>query len=119
MEGMPKDITIQELQEKFDAYEATITNIPKKKMRPFKIAKLNIGKPFFLNQEVLKDEELEKMQERHGELIETFVSWIEERSESQTFSVSKENREQIYKEYEELLAKQAEKYKELGEKIEE
>ena len=33
--------------------------------------------------------------------------------------MTKDQRDELYKEYEELLAKQAEKYKELGEKIEE
>lgn len=61
---MPKDITVDELQAKFTEYEKTITRIPKNKQRPLKIEKINIGKPFFLNQEVLEDEELEKMKDR-------------------------------------------------------
>ena len=64
---MPKDITKEELQGKFDEYEKTIEDrhVPKSKRRPLKIAKLNIGKPFFLNQEILQDDELDKMKERH------------------------------------------------------
>ena len=57
IEGMPKDITQEELQESFDQYDETVKNVPAHLKRPFKIEKMNIGKPFYLNEDALRDEE--------------------------------------------------------------
>lgn len=45
------------------------------------------------------------------------MDWVAERKDSATFSSTKEERTKIYKEYEELLQKEAKKYLEVGEKI--
>lgn len=56
--------------------------------RPLKIVKFNMGKPFYLNPENLKDEELDKLKEDLEEKIDVFVEWIEERQDSPTFSTT-------------------------------
>lgn len=69
MQNVPKDITKQELQEQFKKYEQTITNVPAHLKKPLTIAKINVGTPFYLNQDDFKDEELDKLRERHAELL--------------------------------------------------
>lgn len=55
---MPRDITQEDLQKQFDDYYETISNVPVHKKRPLKIMKYNIGKPFYLNEDALVDDEV-------------------------------------------------------------
>jgi hypothetical protein len=52
MEGMPLDVTKDELQKQLDAFYEGLNpdSIPAKWRRPFKVAKLNVGKPFYLHE---------------------------------------------------------------------
>lgn len=53
MEGIPLDVTKEELQAELNGYYNAVVEhrkIPEKKRKPFKIAKLNVGKPFYLNE---------------------------------------------------------------------
>lgn len=96
IEEIPKDATKEELQQQLDAYEKTITKIPARMKRPLKIVKFNMGKPFYLNPENLKDEELDKLKEDLEEKIDVFVEWIEERQDSPTFSTTLQQRQKVY-----------------------
>lgn len=60
MEGMPLDVTKDELQKQLDQFYEGLgpDSIPPKWRKPFKIAKLNVGKPFYLNEEEFNDEEI-------------------------------------------------------------
>lgn len=51
MEGMPLAVTKDELQRQLDTFYQGLNpdSIPAKWRKPFKIAKLNVGKPFYLN----------------------------------------------------------------------
>ena len=52
--------------------------------------KYNVGKPFYLSEDVLVDDEVKELKEKHKEFIELFVSWIEERQDSPTFSTTRD-----------------------------
>ena len=45
------------------------------------------------------DDEVKELKEKHQEFVELFVSWVEERQSSFTFSTGKEEREAKYKEF--------------------
>lgn len=58
LEGVPIDITEQEVQKSFDDYYDyinSIRNIPQNRKRPLKVVKLNVGKPFYLTEDALKN----------------------------------------------------------------
>jgi len=58
MEGIPVDVTQDELQKQLDTYFDKIKSqnaIPEAAQKPFAITKLNIGKPFYLSEDALKD----------------------------------------------------------------
>ena len=44
--------------------------------KPFTIAKINVGTPFYLNQEDFKDDELDDLRQKHAKLLDTFIEWI-------------------------------------------
>ena len=112
-------MTQEELQKQLDAYYETISNVPVHKKKPLTIMKYNVGKPFYLNEEELVDDEVKELKKKHEEFIELFVSWVEERQGSFTFSTPKEEREAKYKEFYEIMEKIQKKYEELGAKVEE
>lgn len=61
IEGIPLDVKQDELQKQFNAYYDAVTKfrrIPESRKKPFNIVKLNIGKPFYLSDDALRDEEL-------------------------------------------------------------
>lgn len=60
MEGIPLDVTKDELQKQLDQFYEGLNpdSIPAKWRKPFKVAKLNVGKPFYLNEEEFKDDEI-------------------------------------------------------------
>ena len=116
---MPTSMTKEELQKQLDEYYENIKNVPVHRKKPLTIAKYNIGKPFYLNTDELVDDEVKELKEKHTEYIELFVSWVEERQGSFTFSTSKEEREEKYKEFNEIIEKIGKKYEELGKKVEE
>jgi hypothetical protein len=62
MEGMPLDVTEDEVQKNLNEYYERICRIgsvPKNRRRELKIRKLNVGKPHFMTEDELKDQELE------------------------------------------------------------
>jgi hypothetical protein len=63
MEGMPMDVTEDELQKSLNSYFQILNakKIPENSKKELKIRKLSIGKPFFLNEEELRDKELEEI----------------------------------------------------------
>lgn len=53
MEGIPLDVTLVDLQKQLDAFYAVLEEegkVPVKWKKPLKIAKINKGKPFYLNE---------------------------------------------------------------------
>ena len=48
-------------------------------MKRMKIVSYNIAKPFYLDESRFDNEEINSLNERHKEMIEMFISWIEER----------------------------------------
>ena len=81
--------------------------------KPLKIMKYNVGKPFYLAEDALVDDEVKELKEKNQEYIDLFVSWVEERQDSPTFSTTKDEREEKYNEYGELLEKMNNKMQEL------
>lgn len=63
---------------------------------PLNIAKVNVGKPFYLSENALKDEELEKVKEEMEEIREEVIEWIHERQGNNSFSKSKAERNAVY-----------------------
>jgi hypothetical protein len=58
LEGVPTDISQQELQKSFDEYFEyinSIRTIPEHRNKPLKVARLNVGKPFYLSEDALKN----------------------------------------------------------------
>lgn len=58
MEGIPLDVTLEDLQKQLDVFYNILDEekkIPQKWKKPLKIAKINKGKPFYLNEESFKD----------------------------------------------------------------
>lgn len=103
LEGVPVDVTKEELQKQMNAYyEAVMTNnksIPAKWKKPLNIAKLNVGKPFYLNQDTLKDEEFIRVEKEISDIKQELIGWIKERQSSNKFGVDKKIREQTYAKY--------------------
>lgn len=58
MEYVPKDMTREEMQKQFNDYFETITNVPVNKKKPLEIVKYNVGKPFYLHEDALVDDEV-------------------------------------------------------------
>lgn len=55
------DIKENELQKQFDDYFNAVTEhqkIPLKRRKPFKIVKLSIGKPYYLSEDALQNDDL-------------------------------------------------------------
>lgn len=79
IEGMPLDVTEEELQAQLNSYYHSVTEyrkIPEGRRRPFKIVRLNKGIPFYLNEGELTDDEMKKVEKELVELKETFVDWV-------------------------------------------
>lgn len=59
LEGVPIDISHQEVQKSFDEYFEyinSIRTIPEHRKKPLKVAKINVGKPFYLTEDALKND---------------------------------------------------------------
>lgn len=85
--------------------------------QPLTIAKVNVGKPFYLSENALKDEELEKVKEELEEVREEIVGWIKERQGSNQFSKSKAEREALYEKYRQLIKRKGEKVTEVSQRM--
>ncbi len=113
IEGMPLSVTLPELQRQFDKYyETTIKNnsrFPEIWRQPLKIAKINIGKPFYLHENELKDEEIEQIDKEITEIKEKVAEWIIERQSSLQFKVPKAERLACYDKYAKLIEKKTAK----------
>jgi len=58
MEGIPVDVTQDELQKQLNAYFEVVKRrnaVPEGRRKPFAITKLNVGKPFYLSEDSLND----------------------------------------------------------------
>lgn len=76
---MPNDLNMDELQNSLNLYYDHINashTIPENRKRPLKVVKLNIGKPFYLAEEQLKDKEIEKMEKEIEDQKEIIRGWI-------------------------------------------
>lgn len=113
VEGLPMDVQTEDLQKQLDQYyETTIKNnsrFPAVWKQPLTIAKVNIGKPFYLSEDSLKDEEMENIGKELEELKEKIIDLIKERQSQSTFSLPKEQRETIYARYAKLQERKVEK----------
>jgi hypothetical protein len=113
VEGLPMDVQTEDLQKQLDQYyETTIKNnsrFPAVWKQPLTIAKVNIGKPFYLSEDSLKDEEMENIGKELEELKEKIIDLIKERQSQNTFSLPKEQRETIYARYAKLQERKVEK----------
>lgn len=113
VEGLPMDVQTENLQKQLDQYyETTIKNnsrFPAVWKQPLTIAKVNIGKPFYLSEDSLKDEEMENIGKELEELKENIIDLIKERQSQNTFSLPKEQRETIYARYAKLQERKVEK----------
>jgi hypothetical protein len=100
LEGMPIDLTLTELQDSFDKYYERINasrEIPENRKRPLKVVKLNVGKPFFLADENLRNKELEEIEKEIEDRKEELREWILERRSQSFFSVEQQQRQEHYK----------------------
>jgi hypothetical protein len=61
LEGVPVDIKESELQTQFNDYFKAVTEhqkIPEKRRKPFKIIKMSVGKPYYLSEDALSNDDL-------------------------------------------------------------
>ena len=79
--------------------------------------KINIGRPFYMSEDALKDKELEDIVEQIKDRKKTLREWIYERKSQNSFSVEKAKRDDHYKRLAELMKLQNEKYVELKDKL--
>lgn len=79
--------------------------------------KINIGRPFYMSEDALKDKELEDIVEQIKDRKETLREWIYERKTDKNFSVEKAKRDEHYKRLAELMKLQNEKYVQLKDKL--
>lgn len=73
------------------------------------MTKYNVGKPFYLSQADLTDDEVDEISNQTKEMLDMFKQWILERQDSQTFSTTKDFREEQYKKYDELMKRKQKK----------
>ncbi len=76
LEGIPLDVSKDELQRELNGYYNSVVEyrkIPEKKRKPFKIMKLNVAKPFYLNEEELKVKEIKEVEKEIEKYREQFV----------------------------------------------
>ena len=114
MEQMPLDTTQKTLQDQLNSYYDSLLKfdkIPQKLRKPFKINKINIGKPFYLNEAELKDDDLIEIEKEMQKVREEIISMIKERQQKATFSLSKTERTEKCDKYKELKKKKYQKLK--------
>ena len=68
IEGVPKDMTHEMMQKQFDEYFENLDH-SLFVIKGFHIAKFNMGKPFYLNEERFDNDELKQKNEQHSEMI--------------------------------------------------
>ena len=122
MEGCPLDIEEKDLQRQLNEYyEALVQhkNIPEEDREPLKIVKINIGKPFYLLDDNIQDEEIKQLETDLKETKEQIIELILERRDKPRFSMPEEERKALYKKYENLKERKVNLYTDQIEKVKE
>ena len=95
MEGCPLDITQEELQPQFNSYYRALVeskNIPEVDRQPLTISKINIGKPFYLLDHNIRDDDLEQLEKDLKEARENIIELLLERQDHPRFTKTEAER---------------------------
>jgi hypothetical protein len=114
LQGIPLDASIEEIQTSFNMYYDNINmsrQLPANRTRPLKVVKLNVGKPFYLDDNAVRNKELERIDKEIEDIKDELRGWILERQERSTFSEPEEKRKDTYQQLAELIRQRDEKYR--------
>jgi|JI61114C2RNA_FD_contig_61_770438_length_1648_multi_2_in_0_out_0_2 hypothetical protein len=84
VENMPHTMKMEDFQKVLTQNFEAIRSIPALERKAPVIEKFNVAQPFYLNEDDLKDDDLEKLQQEYKDELDEMRTWIKDRIEDET-----------------------------------